>query len=245
MELYNPIIRNVSEKLSALPAARFAYDEKKLWPVTKDFELVMAREGAFELGGGGKPAVSFSCVTSSPGLVNEDAVYVCGPDLSSIRADSPYARIALLRVGDIESDDENDTDEAFRAIQEIDFVRYRVFPKGFMMRTSSEAGREQVRVAASAIREGLTFEKLGNLFISRYKQNINVLNVKMFFITDTKADFTALAKSARNVHDITMSLSKILAGLPTDCDSCNLKEICDEVEGMKELHFSSSSVPKR
>ena len=34
-----------------------------------------------------------------------------------------------------------------------------------------------------------------------------------------------------------MSLSKILEGMPTDCGSCNLKAICDEVEGMRELHF--------
>ena len=25
--------------------------------------------------------------------------------------------------------------------------------------------------------------------------------------------------------------------MPTDCGSCSLKPICDEVEGMKELHF--------
>lgn len=245
MELYNSIIRDTEAALSQLQPMRFDYDPAKAWTSAKDFELVMAREGAYELGGGGKPAVCFSCVTTSGSLVGEDGIYVYGPDLKDLRADTPYARIALIRVGDIESDDENDTEEAFRAIQDIDFVRYRVFPKGFMMRTSSEAGREQVRVASSALKAGLTFEKLGNLFISNYKKNINVLNVKLIFITDQKADFAAMAKSAKTVHDITMSLSKILEGLPTDCASCNLKDICDEVEGMKELHFSSSSVPKR
>jgi hypothetical protein len=25
--------------------------------------------------------------------------------------------------------------------------------------------------------------------------------------------------------------------MPTDCSACRLKPICDEVEGMKELHF--------
>lgn len=41
--------------------------------------------------------------------------------------------------------------------------------------------------------------------------------------------------------DITMTLSKILEGMPTDCGACNLKPICDEVEGMKELHFGKES----
>ncbi len=62
---------------------------------------------------------------------------VCGPDLDELNGDSHYARIALLRVGDIESDDEDDTEQAFRAIQDMDFVKYHVFPKGYMIRTSS------------------------------------------------------------------------------------------------------------
>ena len=40
-------------------------------------------------------------------------------------------------MGDIESDDEDDTEQAFRAIQDMDFVKYHVFPKGYMIRTSS------------------------------------------------------------------------------------------------------------
>ena len=36
---------------------------------------------------------------------------------------------------------------------------------------------------------------------------------------------------------ITNTLTHIMEGLPTDCTVCQLKDICDEVEGMKELHF--------
>ena len=237
MELYNSVIRGVNELLSGASAHRYEYDPGKCWGSTKEFELVMTREGAFELGGSGKPAVSFSCVTSSPELVDDDCTLVYGPEIGELKADTPYARVTLLRVGDIESDDENDTEVAFRAIQDIDFVRYRVFPKGFMIRTSSEAGREQVRVSQSALAEGMTFEKLGNLFISNYKKDPNVLRVKSIFITDPSIDYEKLIKPAKTVRDITMSLSQILKGLPADCGSCNLKDICDEVEGMKELHF--------
>ena len=223
MELYNSVIRGVNELLSGASAHKYSYDPSKSWTSTKDFELVMAREGAFELGGGGKPAVSFSCVTSSSELAGEDCTLVYGPELAELKTDSPYARITILKVGDIESDEEGNTDDAFRAIQDIDFVRYRVFPKGFMMRTSSEAGREQVRVASAALKSGLSFEKLGNLFITNYKKDINVLNAKIIFITLPEFDYGALARDAKTVHDITMSLSQILKGLPTDCTSCNLK----------------------
>lgn len=107
----------------------------------------MLRDAAYELGGSSKPAVNFTCVTTSAQLVERDEILVFGPDLTELRGDSSYARIALLRVGDIESDDEDDTEQAFRAIQDMDFVKYRVFPKGYMIRTSSESNREQVRLA--------------------------------------------------------------------------------------------------
>ena len=45
---------------------------------------------------------------------------------------------------------------------------------------------------------------------------------------------------AKKVHDITMTLSKILEGMPTDCTTCGLKDVCDEVEGLRELHFGSA-----
>lgn len=237
MELYNPIIRKVEEQVGSSTPRVFSYNPSQAWTDTGNFELVMLRDAAFELGGDQKPAVNFTCVTTSPQLVNKDEILVYGPDLNELKSDSAYARITLLRVGDIESDDEDDTEQAFRAIQDMDFVKYHVFPKGYMIRTSSESNREQVRISKEAVRDGISFEKIGNTFIRQYKKNPNILNVKLLFITASDADFPALARSAKNVYDITMSLTKILEGMPTDCGSCNLKSICDEVEGMRELHF--------
>ena len=142
MELYNPIIREVEALAGASTPKRYAYDPAEAWEDTGAFELVMLRDAAFELGGSGKSAVNFTCVTSSAELVPGDEIVVCGPDLDELNGDSHYARIALLRVGDIESDDEDDTEQAFRAIQDMDFVKYHVFPKGYMIRTSSESNRE-------------------------------------------------------------------------------------------------------
>ena len=196
----------------------------------------MAREAAFELGGDNLPAVNFTCVTTSPELIDRDEILLYGPDLGAIRARTPFARLTLLRVGDIESDDD-DTEQAFRAIQNMDFVKYRVFPKGYMIRTSSENHREQVRISKDAIRRGISFERIGNSFLQRYKQDPNIISAKVIFITAPDADYAGLQKAASQVGKITMSLTKIMEGMSTDCSSCMLKPICDEVEGMKELHF--------
>ena len=241
MKLYNSMIRAVEEQLSSSAPRRYAYDPGAAWQESDDFELVMLRDAAYELGGDNKPTVSFTCVTTDPQLVSRDEILVYGRDLGELNANSPYARIALIQVEDIESDDQEDTEQAFRAIQNIDFVKYHVFPKGFMMRTSSESHREQVRISKEAIKNGISFRNVGNAFIRRYKKDINVLAVKLLFVTDPSVDYKALQEKARTTKDITLTLSKILEGLPADCGSCALKSICDEVEGMKELHFGKES----
>ena len=83
----------------------------------------------------------------------------------------------------------------------------------------------------------MSFRSVGADFIRRYKQNRSILAVKLLFITAPDADYAAMARDAKTVKDITLSLTRIMEGMPTDCGSCNLKAICDEVEGMRELHF--------
>lgn len=237
MELYNPIIEKALTLGGVSAPRRYAYDPQKAWPDTGEFELIMLRDAAYELGGGDRNAVNFTAVTTSPRLIDKDEILAYGPDLGEIQGDCDYIRITLLRVGDIESDDETDTEQAYRAIQDMDFVKYRVFPKGYMIRTSAESSREQVRISREAIRGGVSFERIGSDFIRQYKKNIYILNVKMIFITAPDGDYAGAKKLAKDVKDITLSLTKILEGMPTDCGSCSLKPICDEVEGMKELHF--------
>ena len=67
---------------------------------------------------------------------------------------------------------------------------------------------------------------------------------RAYFGHDMIKDMKQLAKSYKALKDLAKksgealnTLATILEGLPTDCSICALKGICDEVEGMKELHF--------
>jgi hypothetical protein len=55
--------------------------------------------------------------------------------------------------------------------------------------------------------------------------------------TSKKGYYKAMRDVAKKAGDVTNTLTHILEGLPTDCSVCALKDVCDEVEGMKELHF--------
>ncbi len=237
MILYDALIKKTNLEIEKEKTKSYAYNSSNAWPETKKYELILQKEMAFELGGSGKEALNYTMVTTDSKYFNGDEIIVCGPDLKDIHQDSSFARITVLLTTDIESDDEFDTETAFQAIQEMDFVKYHVFPVGYMLRTSGQTNREQVRISKKSIQEGISFEKIGNTFIQHYKKNENVRNVKIIFVTNPNIDYRALKEMAQKTKDITKSLSKILEGMPTECGSCGLKDICDEVEGLKDLHF--------
>lgn len=235
MELFNGCIHETEELFRGSSVKKWAYDPASCWTETARNELVMLREAAYELGGSGKSAVSFSCFTTDEALVGPDEVWLYGPDLSAISGDCSFTRIVLFSIQDV-----GEEDKAYRALQDIEFVKYHVFPKGYMIRALSEDNREQVRVSREAVRSGISFRNVGFDYIRKFREKENVRGVRVIFITDPAANYAALRTAARKVTDITRSLSTILDGIPTDCDSCGLREICDEVEGMRELHFQQA-----
>ncbi len=239
MELYNKIIEKIDGMLGENKPNVYKYDAARTWEDVGGNQLIMLKESAFELGGDNKPAVNYACVTSGD-YVDADEILVYGKELGEISESTPFARIAIVKVDGLDGEGEENTEPLFRAIQDIDFVKYHVYPKGYMIRSSSDSFREQVRVSKDAVKSGISFEKIGNSYISEYKKNPSVVAVKMIFVTADDADFAGMRADAKKTRDITMTLSKILEGMSTDCHTCGLREICDEVEGLKELHFGQN-----
>ena len=237
MELYNSLIRETRSLIDGLPAKSWAYDPKSAWASDSSSELVLQKDAAFELGASGKGSANFVLFTSSEELVNEDQVVLIGRDLRDIHGDCDFARIVLLRIGVLDDEDE----AVYRTLKDIEFAKYHVYPRGYMVRISPESYREQVRVSKDALRRGINFKALGMNYIEAYKKDPNVLSAAVIFLTDPAADYTALRAMAKKSADVTGTLTHIFEGLSTDCSVCALKDICDEVEGMKELHFGIGS----
>ncbi|MBO4915931.1 MAG: carbon monoxide dehydrogenase [Oscillospiraceae bacterium] len=232
MELYDPIITATRSLLEGAEPRRWSYDEGFAWRDTGESELVMLRDAAFELGGGNCPSANFTCVTSSDALVPANEILLYGKDLTELRGDVSFARLVFLLSDELGGDDE----AAYQAIRDMEFVKYHVFPEGYMVRISSESNREQVRLSKTAVARGVSFQRIGAAYIRGYHKNPHVRRVQLVFITDSPV-VAELSKTAKKVDGITKTLTHILEGIPTDCGSCNLKPICDEVEGMRELHF--------
>lgn len=227
MDFYDSLIDNVRAVLEGFEKKEYAYDSDLVAPCGSHSEVILQRDCAFELKGSGFNLITGKAVT--------DGVTVIGDDLGFIREDTAFARISL-----IETESFTDEQKAYNAIRKIEYVKYHLFPEGYMMRSASRSHKEAVRVGKKEIAKGLSFQRVGNLFISKYKENPSVKAVRIIFVTHKAADYKALAETARRSNDITEALNHIMNSVKFDCDSCNLKAVCDEVEGMKELHFKTA-----
>lgn len=143
------------------------------------------------------------------------------------------AHITVLRTEDITKDGEQ---AAFAIIKGIETKKYGVYPEGYMIRAAAFSNREQARVSRKALDKGLTFEQVGNLFIRQYRRSRFVQAVKVIFITLPQAPYRDLDGLAARTNKITGALNHILDDVDMDCKACEWKPVCDEVEGLKEMH---------
>lgn len=226
MNFFDNILNEVDEYISGFE--KKSYESGRLWEDIGRNEIVLQRDSQYELDG-----VGFNLVTSSP--IGSSEIIVIGPELNEIKYDTRFARISIIEIDDVD-----DEQKAYNLIRKIEYSKYHYFPNGFMIRIASSSQKEIVRVSKTALSKGLSFEGVGNILINKYKENSAVRAVKIIYITDKHADYKRLEAIAKRNYDITETLNHIMNSVNFDCSACQLKPICDEVEGMKELHFKNT-----
>ena len=209
----------------------------KSWRVLDKEELILKSDMAYELGGGTKAAIGAMAFTTSRECIADDRVFFLGKDLGEIKETSDYARFTVIRLKEDVIKNLSE-EQIYGVMKKIDYVRYHVHIEGFMMRVSSVLDREQVRVSKAAVLSGINFASVGMSFIEAYKKCPEVEAVQIYFLTVNDADYGRIGGIAFRCEQITDSLNHIFNGLVMDCSTCNLKTICDEAEGMREMHLA-------
>ena len=228
MKFFDSLINDVNEIICPYEKKTLPYEREKIWTDSSENHIILSRDTRVELSG-----VGFNLFTSK-GV--KDEVVVIGDDLHEISSDRSFARICIVEIDDVE-----DEQSVYNLIKKVDYVKYHCFPNGYMIRSTSRQHKEAVRVSFSAVKNGIDFWSLGNLYISKYKENPRVKGVQVIFITEKAVDSKVLEEIAEKNHKIAEALNHIMNNIMFDCDTCSLKAVCDEVEGMKELHFKRSN----
>lgn len=229
MEFFDSLIKRALENTQGLSEINYDYNPDNAWKDVGVNQVILQKHSAFELKGTG-----FNLITSSP---VKDGITVIGNDLADIKKDCNFTRISIIQIEDTE-----DEQKLYNLIRKTEYVKYHYFPDGYMIRTSSRSHKEAVRVSKDAIKKGISFQNAGNLLINKYKENPAVRGVRVIFITSPEADHKAFEEIAQKNNAITETLNHIMNNVNFDCDTCNLKPVCDEVEGMRELHFKNKGM---
>ncbi len=237
MKLYDECLIGMEELTADFSIRQLTLPGAGAWKDLGNNQVLFASDTAYELGGKNLPAVSSMALTDKESFVPKDEVYLIGPDLPQLSQDTPFARIAFLRI----NEDEMGTGQKLYAmIRKIEYTRYHINPEGYMMRISSFAHREAVRIGKEGLRKGLSFANVGQSFIDAYKQNAAVEAVKLFFITDPNFPYEKLEKLMERSEQITTALDHLMKDVKMDCHTCGLKEVCEEVEELTKKDFEQA-----
>lgn len=232
MQVYDKVIRTTEELLAPFPVRDLTEKPGKRWPLLTENEFLLRNEVAFELGDRMEPGTCYQAVTSTEHLVGEDKILLYGSDLQEIKGNVPFTRITWMQM-----EPEENQDKAYRQIKKLEFARFKMIPKGYMMLSSSMEQKEQVRVSKQAIQNGLDFATIGHMLIDKYKNEFGIKHVQVLFITEKLPVISQLIEQGKKVDEITNAFDHILKNIILDCDLCPLHPICDDVEELRKIHF--------
>ena len=239
MKLYDEVIREIDSILRPYRYSKLDAMKKCRWKDVGKESMILRGDMAYELGGSNLAAMGSMLLTDNADLVPGDEICLYGKDLSEIREDTPFVRIAIVRV---KPEGMGEGNALYNAIRKLEFTKYHIFPDGYMMRISAASDREMVRISKEAVKKRISFREIGKMFIDGYHKSPQVEAVKMIFITLPDVPYEKLHAQVKKSEEITKAIDHILKNLAMDCNVCNLKQICDEVEGMKELHFKNQMI---
>lgn len=230
MNIYDNII---NKELSLLSSKKICcFDKKSTWENCSDKEFIFQSDISVDVGEPSLPSSYMVAFTSNKDLVSKNEINLIGKDISEIKGKSPYVRIAILLI----KEEEKSEQDYYRFIRDIEYKRYKVNPKGVMVKVNTSQNRERLFISKEAVKKNISFLDIGSVFQEEYLKDKHVFAVKQYFITDGSYNYETQKELSLKTEGITVALDHIMKKLQMDCSTCNYKDLCDEIEGMRDIH---------
>lgn len=233
MKVYDSVIKKTWDLLQQEDYRELEVDQQVSWNCLTNNEFLMDREIAFEIGDRMRPSIVFNAQTSDETLISSDRILLIGKDLNEIKENTNFSRITFFQVDEVE-----DSNKAYIGIKRLEYERFKVIPEGYMILSSSLANKENIRVSKKAVSQGINFKIIGNLYLNHYKKLEGVNHAWIIFLVGDYPYINQLIDMSKEVDEITNAYDHILKNIILDCAICPLKPICEDIEALRELHFS-------
>ncbi len=203
------------------------------WPSGNKRNVVLARETAIELGNPSEESTAFLIWVDDPGKIKDGRISLLGPDFSECKGKSiPFGKAVIAGVKGF--NEEN----SYTRYREMEFLRYNIDLKGYMMKAASQYQREWSRVSLDALDRGFSAEILGSALLKSFKNLEYVEACEVIFVNSSREDVSELKKISNEVIRITGAMNKMLEGLSFDCDDCEYTDVCNDVLELKKMKTS-------
>lgn len=233
MKVYDNVIKETWDILKNQDYQELKVDTSLSWNCLSNNEFLMDRDIAFELGDRMKPCTVYNAQTSQADVISSDRILLFGRNLNEIDENTNFSRITFFNVDEIEN-----ANKAYIGIKKLEYERFKMIPEGYMILSSSLANRENIRVSKKAVAQGINFDIIGNLYLNHYKKLEGVNHAWIIFLVGDYPFMDQLISLSKEVDKITEAYDHILKNVILDCAICPLKPICEDVEALRELHFS-------
>ena len=236
MSLFEAKIETLRQALAPLEAEErvFRASGGGAWPRAGSKQMILEQDMGAELGNGRLPSFAAILWTEELERVRDGQIALYGPDIPQIAAPGgkksvPFGKIVLLGV------DALPADEVYASYERMDAVRFRQNLSGYMLRGTSQRNREWSRVSKEACGAGFCFAHLGSELVRDYKALPFVRRAELLFFTE-EAGVRALLPAMSECCQIARALNTMFEHVSMDCKSCDAAEICEEIDGLKQLH---------
>ena len=230
MELFTQTIDTVRSFVGAHAGLKtWKEDLDHSWP-DGNRDIVLKEDMGLELGSPEKDSISCLLWTGDIASIVDGNITLVGPDFPESAGRSlPFGKVVLLGVEGF------DEDNAYDRHKELDYLRYDLNLKGFMMRAVSQYMREWCRVSRAALSQGFSAKVLGSSIMKLFRTRPYVKTVEVLYFTSSTEDVTRLGQITTPAEKIISAMNKMAAEFDYDCVSCDYQEVCDEAEGLKGM----------
>jgi hypothetical protein len=199
---FNDIVTKALDSFGDRTPRVWEYSPELQWPASDGPNMTDKSGAALEIGGALRGGANFVCATADPEYELKDQILLYGPDLSEIRGDTPLGRITVLKL-----DDEGlEERELFNIMVDMDMVKHHVQPDGYTVDFIQAARYEIAHISEKALRDGISFARVGACYIAGFKKNPRIKAVTEIFITDPTYDFGSSELVAKKMKSMLFAM---------------------------------------
>lgn len=230
MKIHDSYINQILEYLKGFESKTLEIEKNTSWTLQENSDYLLDKEVAVELGSTENSSVSFNLSTSEKSFNSSIQLY--GNDLNTLKGRHPdYAKIIITSINVDEDETVN-----YKNIKRIERMKYKINLEGMMLRASTKDCSECLRISKKAIKKDINFSTMASLLMHEILALDYVNSVQIIYVVDMPEVIKFLRGYAQNVYKTIDAMNHMFDDIELDCSTCSIKEVCDEIEGLREAH---------